>query len=301
MAGRLIGVGNAVVDVVAAVSTLPPPGGDVFADSLVVGAGGGCNALVAAARQGVPTLYAGPIGSGPLGDLVRRALAEEGIAVLSGRYRGHDTGVVITLVDADGERTRITGRSAEVTVSPADLARVSPQVGDAVLVSGYGLVHPADAAVLVPWVRALPAGVLVLVDPGPVAPLDAPEALAAVRERVDWCSANAAEAAQLTGRSDPMEAAEALGTAVVRTGADGCVVAAGAGPPVAVPSFAVDVVDTTGAADAHLGVFLAGLLRKMGPLFAARRANAAAAIAVTRRGPAAAPTADELEAFLEAR
>ena len=57
-------------------------------------------------------------------------------------------------------------------------------------------------------------------------------------------------------------------------------------------------VDTTGAGDAHSGVFLAGLAAGLPPAAAARRANAAAALAVTRPGPAVSPSRAELDAFL---
>ena len=59
-------------------------------------------------------------------------------------------------------------------------------------------------------------------------------------------------------------------------------------------------VDTTGAGDAHSGVFLAGLAGGLPPGAAARRANAAAALAVTRPGPAVSPSRAELDAFLAA-
>ena len=57
-------------------------------------------------------------------------------------------------------------------------------------------------------------------------------------------------------------------------------------------------VDTTGAGDAHAGVFLAGLAAGLPPADAASRANAAAALAVTRAGPAVSPSRAELDAFL---
>lgn len=298
MAGRLIGVGNAVVDVVAAVPALPSASGHVRADSVVVSASGGCAALIAATRQGVRALHAGPVGSGPLGDLVRRELAEEGVAVVAGRHPDHDTDVVVTLTDPNGNQTIISRRGAESRLSVADLKRILPEDGDAVLVSGYGLVHRGNADVLVPWVRALRPGVLVIVDPGSVAPVDAPEALAAVRERADWCCISAADAAHLSGCADPVDAARALRPAVVRAGADGCVVAPREGDPVIVPGFSVPVVDITGAGDTHAGVFVTALLRGDDPVAAARRANAAAAMAITRRGPVTAPTARELDMFL---
>jgi len=62
----------------------------------------------------------------------------------------------------------------------------------------------------------------------------------------------------------------------------------------------VVAVDTTGAGDAHSGVFLAGLAAALPPDAAARRANAAAALVVTRPGPAVSPSRAELDAFLAA-
>jgi sugar/nucleoside kinase (ribokinase family) len=61
---------------------------------------------------------------------------------------------------------------------------------------------------------------------------------------------------------------------------------------------AVTAVDTTGAGDAHSGVFLAGLAAGLTVGEAARRANAAAALTVTRAGAATSPTRAELHRFL---
>jgi spermidine/putrescine transport system substrate-binding protein len=58
------------------------------------------------------------------------------------------------------------------------------------------------------------------------------------------------------------------------------------------------MVDSTGAGDTHTGVFIASLAQGLDPIAAMRRANAAAAISVTRRGPATAPDRAELELFL---
>ena len=55
------------------------------------------------------------------------------------------------------------------------------------------------------------------------------------------------------------------------------------------------LVDTTGAGDAHSGVFLAALADGLPVADAARRANAAAALAVTRSGPATSPDRAELD------
>jgi sugar/nucleoside kinase (ribokinase family) len=85
---------------------------------------------------------------------------------------------------------------------------------------------------------------------------------------------------------------------LVRTGPGGCLIARPGAGVVAVPGFAVDVVDTNGAGDAHSGAFIAALAAGAADTAAARRANAAAALSVTRRGPATAPTREELARFL---
>jgi sugar/nucleoside kinase (ribokinase family) len=288
--GKLVSVGSVVVDVLAAVPMLPGRGGDVWASRMALSAGGGFNAMAAAARQGVPVLYAGAHGTGPFGDLARAALRAEGIAVRLTPRADLDTGVVIVLVDDGGERTFVSGRGAETTLGPADLEDLRPAPDDVVLVSGYGL----DDA-LADWVLALPDAVVVALDPGPLAPCGP---LARVCQRVDWVSANAAEAAGLTGSTDPVAAATALvgrAGAVVRTGAMGCVLAVAGADPLLVPTVAVEVVDTTGAGDAHTGVFLAALLGGRTPEAAARHANLAAADSVTRHGPATAPYHREAE------
>jgi sugar/nucleoside kinase (ribokinase family) len=282
--GRLVSVGSVVVDVLATVPSLPPRGGDVWASGMRLHAGGGFNAMAAAARQGVPVLYAGAHGTGPFGDLARAALRADGIVVRLPPRADLDTGLVIVLVDDGGERTFVSGRGAETTLGRADLANLRPAPGDVVLVSGYGL---GDA--LVDWVLALPASVVVALDPGPLAPAGP---LARVRPRVDWWSANTVEAAALTGMVDPVAVAAALvgrAGAVVRTGAEGCLLAVPGADPLPVPAVAVEVVDTTGAGDTHTGVFLAALLQGSTPQEAARLANRAAAHSVTQRGPAPAP------------
>jgi sugar/nucleoside kinase (ribokinase family) len=272
----------------------------VLADDVVATAGGGFNVLAAAARQGLPAVYAGPVGTGPFAEIVAAALRGEGIAALQPARAG-DVGVVITVVDGGGERTFVTSPASIVGATAAELAGVAPAPGDAITVSGYELLHGPSRAALLPWLAALPADVVVVFDPGPLAPWSAPDAVAAVLTRADWCTANAAEAARITGEADPATAAAALGGragALVRTGADGCLIAVGGGGPVPVPGFAVDVVDTTGAGDAHTGVFVAVLAAGADPLDAARTANAAGALTVTRRGPATCPTATELAHFL---
>jgi sugar/nucleoside kinase (ribokinase family) len=304
--GRLLHLGNVVVDVVLTVPALPEPGGDVLATSTEITAGGGFNVMAAARRQGLPVAYAGAIGRGPFGQVARAACAVEGIEVLRPAKAGVDTGFVISIVDAAGERTFLTSRGAEATLTAADLDPVRPGPEDAVYLSGYGLVHPANRAALLGWLRRLGDGHIVIFDPGPLVLSLPGDVLDTVLGRADWLTCNAREAALVTGSADPRSALKLLtrrsGRAgvLVRTGPDGCLLGHRAGPARHVPGFAVSVVDTNGAGDTHTGVFLAALAAGAAEAEAVRRANAAAALSVTRRGPATGPTHEELAQFLAA-
>ena len=311
---RLVFAGEAIVDLVMRVPALPERGGDMLAASSSIQVGGGFNIMAAAARQGLPVVYAGGHGTGPWGDRVRAALAAEGIAVLRGPDPEADTGFDVALVEADGERTFVTSLGAETLREPGAWDQVRVRAGDMVYVSGYGLVAPESGAVLGAWAAALPPAALLFTDPGPLV-ADIPAAvLGPVLSRSDWWSCNQREAALLTESGDPVEAARRLARrtgragVIVRAGPSGCVLAlrgpasTGAAQPGLslsdIPAPAVTAVDTTGAGDAHAGVFLAGIAAGLPAAAAARRANAAAALTVTRAGPATSPSRAELDQFV---
>jgi len=293
---RLFFAGQAIVDVVLRVPALPERGGDVVASASEVTVGGGFNVMAAAARQGLPVLYAGGHGTGPWGDLVRGALAAEGIAILRPPDPDRDTGFDVALVEPDGERTFATHLGAETPETRLDLPA---EPDDIVYVSGYGFVAATPQAISPP-----PPATRLFLDPGPLAAQIPSEVLEAVLDRCDWLSCNQREASLLTGIADPAEAARLLlartarASVIVRTGAAGCVLAPRGQRIERVPAPAVTAVDTTGAGDTHAGVFIAALAGGLTPAEAAARANAAAAFSVTRPGPATSPGRAELDAWL---
>jgi sugar/nucleoside kinase (ribokinase family) len=301
---RLLHLGNVVVDVVLEVPALPEPGGDVLATGSQTAAGGGFNVMAAAARLGLAVAYGGVLGSGPFAALARAACAAEGIEVLRPAKPGLDTGFVVSIVDATGERTFLTSRGAEATLTVADLDPVRPAPGDAVYLSGYSLAHPSNAAALLDWLGHLGEEHVVAFDPGPLAGALPGDVLAPVLARADWVTCNARESALLTGAADPGDALRALtgrlprAGVLVRAGPDGCLLGGRGFVAQRVPGFRVEVVDTNGAGDTHTGAFLASLASGMPVVEAVRRANGAAALSVTRRGPATGPGLAELERFL---
>ncbi|RKS09378.1 sugar/nucleoside kinase (ribokinase family) [Nocardiopsis sp. Huas11] len=305
MTARLLHVGPVIVDIVMAVDALPRTGEGVFASSARTQAGGGFNVIAAAARAGMDVVYAGAHGSGPHGDLVRAALRSEGAGVAHARRPDADTGFCVALVDGDAERSFVTRLGAEMDLSLTELRALRPAPGDFVYTVGYSLLPGPRADELLTWVGDLPEEVRLVLDPAPVVGDIPQESLERALARVDVLSLSAGEAAAVTGHARPEEAAAHLvprirpgGVVVVRDSAAGCVVAGRDGTAQRVPGFAVQALDTTGAGDAHVGVFTAALAAGLSPRTAAYRANAAAALAVTRRGSATAPTSAETDAFL---
>jgi sugar/nucleoside kinase (ribokinase family) len=306
MITRLVSLGNVIIDIVAEVEALPERGADVLASGAAIEVGGGFNLMAAASRQGLPVAYAGALGHGPLGDLARRALEAEGIALLlpEAAAEQRDTGFDVVLVDADGERTFVTAVGAEAGLTRERLDHVEILATDALAVSGYGLLHADNRHAILERLPRLSPETTVCYDPGPLGHGLPDEVVAAVRRRVDWWSCNEREASLATGCADPAEAAVELqarlprGSVVVRIGTSGCLVAQSGRRVFRVPGVTVPIVDTTGAGDAHFGAFIAALAVGRDVEAAARRANVVAALTVTRRGPATSPTVEETDTFL---
>ena len=298
---RLVSVGNVVVDLLAELPRLPSSGEDLTATASGISIGGSANTLIAARRQGLPAVYAGAYGSGPLGGFVRAELERAGIGIAHAAIEG-DTGWDVAIVEPGGERTFVTTVGAEARLDVAALSFLEFEDGDLLHVSGYALAREPSGTAIASWLPGVDRAVTVLLDPGPLGAELAPAIIEPVLERLDWWSGNEREALAATGARDAAVAADRLARGgfgvIVRQGPAGCLIVEPGGTVGHVEGFAVEAIDSNGAGDAHVGVFLAALASGLEPLDAARRANGAAAIAVTRRGPTTAPTADELDAFL---
>jgi sugar/nucleoside kinase (ribokinase family) len=285
-------VGSVIVDLVMYVNRLPDRGSDVIAERSLVAVGGGRNVLVAAVRQGLRAGYAGRHGAGPFGERIRSALTDDGIELLLAANSpgtdpadpALDSGYCLALVEPDGERTFATTIGAEGGITAADLNGIRVTDEDYVYVSGYDLLYP-HGPVIADWVAGRMTGTLI-VDPSPLADTIDPVLLDKVLDRTTWLSLNEREEELLAGR------AERARSVLLRQGPRGCTVR-DAGTSRHVPGIAVHAVDSNGAGDAHVGAFVAALARGDDPTDAARWANAAAAISVTREGPATGPTLAE--------
>jgi sugar/nucleoside kinase (ribokinase family) len=119
---------------------------------------------------------------------------------------------------------------------------------------------------------------------------------------IDIFAPNQSEAAQLTGLSDPQQAAAKLAEfcpiVIVKAGAHGAFARAGSQSWHS-PSIDVPVIDTTGAGDSFNSGFMAAFLRGEPMDVCLRYGNICGGLSVTKRGGAsAAPTLDELKSYL---
>ena len=319
-AGRVVLMGQILVDLAVRGEALPSPGGDVWAIDEGMHVGGGFNALVAARRMGAEAISLSPIGDGPYSSLIQAALEREGITDLGPRIAGIDNGFCIAFTDRTGERTFISTKGAE-TMTPetawADFVRTM-NPGDVLYIDGYLMDHPANREAAEAALRVLPEGVRVLLDVSPV--IGIPEGLPSNGIIVSMNHREAQEIAHQRGDASardrvlqPREAARAMLTVLdrpvlVRAGAEGAyfVRPAGTAPNtrnedvIHVPTPHVEAIDTNGAGDAHSGVLAASLAQGIPTDQALILANCAGALSTTAIGPASCPTREEIEAAADA-
>ena len=319
-AGRVVLMGQILVDLAVRGEALPSPGGDVWAIDEGMHVGGGFNALMAARRMGAEAVSLSPIGDGPYASLIQAALTREGITDLGPRVTGIDNGFCIAFTDRTGERTFISTKGAE-TMAPAsawaDFVRTM-HPGDVLYVDGYLMDHPANREAAEAALRALPEGVHVLLDVSPV--IGIPEGLPSDDVIVSMNHREAQEVAHRSGDASirnralqPREAARGVlaeldRPVLVRAGAEGAyfVRTTGTAPNarnedvIHIPTPHIEAIDTNGAGDAHSGVLAASLAQGIPTERALLLANCAGALSATAVGPASCPTREEIEAAADA-
>jgi ribokinase len=295
----IVVVGSVTMDLVTRTPRIPAIGQTLIGTTFETTPGGkGANQAVAAARLGYPVAMVANVGDDTYGPALIENLKRAGVETAAMSQTAGSSGLAPMFVADDGLNAIVVvpganGRMDRATVdSHADLIRSAGMVL-------CQLEIPMDTLSYTLNVCAR-AGVPVMLDPAPAA--DLPEE---VWGQVSWFTPNETEAAHYVGDGTDAEAtakrllAKGLRGVVLKRGHEGAYVAVASGRTDWVKPFKVDAIDTVAAGDCFNGAFAVALLEGKDPWTAARFANAAAAICVTRKGAAASmPSRAEVDEFL---
>ena len=304
---QIVVIGSLNADLVQNVERLPKPGETIAGGSLETFSGGkGANQAVAAGRMGARASMIGQVGDDSLSQILRKSLQAAGVDQTAVGVSNTSTGSAIILVFPDGENVIVIAPGANATVTPEVAAeRLRGLEQGAFLLSQLEIpIQSVERSLEVAKAR----GATTILDPAPARELSGD-----LLRHVDYLTPNETESATLLGDSGlAMEdgpamkrAAErilALGpqAVVLKLGARGCLIASAEGFH-RVPGFKVEAVDTTAAGDVFNGAFATALAEGQAVPLAARFANAAAAMSVTRPGAQdSVPSREAVDRFLRA-
>lgn len=293
-------VGSLNMDLRIRTPRLPAPGETLTGSGFDTDGGGkGANQAVAAARQGARVAMLGAVGQDAHGAALLAALQVDGIDTHAvERIAGTPSGTAAILLMPDGENSIVVIPGANHALTPERVRAQADRLRQARVVVAQ-LECPLDA-VAEALAIAREAGAVTVLNAAPVQPLGD-----ALLGQLDWLVVNEIEAAALAGMPVPGPA-EARAVAeqlrrrgprqvLVTLGAEGLVLAGPEGT-LALPAPRVQAVDTTGAGDTVVGALAAALAAGRPLREALTRAQAAAALAVTRLGTQSAmPTAAEVD------
>ena len=305
---EVVSIGNMLVEVMRARLEEPLNQPGVFVGPFP--SGDTCIYVDAVARLGHAAGFIGAVGADDFGRCLLDRFARDGVDASAVQVLpDYATGVAFVAYFTDGSRKFLyhwrqaaAGQLAPEHVRPEYLARTKW-----LHVTGCNLaVNASCREACYRALECLPPGALVSFDPN-----IRPEVLSVeeirdlcwpVLERAEVVFPSCGEAMMFTGAASDEEGCRqwaAQGKLVVlKQGPGGCRLFHGA-EALSVPGFTVEEVDPTGAGDTFCGAFTVARLEGMGLAEAARFANAAGALAVTKQGPMeGAPTRAELEALL---
>jgi sugar/nucleoside kinase (ribokinase family) len=298
----ILGVGSVAVDDLLYVAAYPPPDAKARVLRRERQCGGLTGtALVAAARSGARCGFAGVVGVDQLSDEVARQFQHMGVdtAWMARHPAARVIHSVIVVEEQRQTRTIFYDLAGAIGVNPAWPPAQAIQSARALYIDHLDAEMSLRAARI-----ARESNIAVVADFEYVSsPL-----FADLLELVDHLILPAGFAAQLTGRSEPGEAALALWSAgrelvAVTCGASGAWWVQREAPdlPRHQPAFEARVVDTTGCGDVFHGAYAAALVRGLPAEARLRYAAAAAALKASQPGAQAGiPARADVEAFLTA-
>lgn len=254
----VVGLGYTATDYLAIVPHLPEFDTKLEATRLSIQGGGPvATALVTVRRLGLSSSYIGKVGDDSFGAFMLSELARERVDVANVVCeKGAESQFAFIMVDGgSGHRTIVwtRGSVSKLKKGEADLAAID--ACGCLLLDDLEVEAAIEAAL-----RARDAKVPIVLDAGTLR-----EGMRELVSLCDFVVAGREFGTQLTGRSDPLAAAESIHdstgkVSVVTMGEEGCVCVGAAGVH-RQGAFEVRAVDTTGAGDVFHGAFAVGILK----------------------------------------
>lgn len=302
---KVLVIGSLNVDMVTNVDHTPVAGETILGDKLdLIPGGKGANQACAAGRLGADVTMLGALGDDQYAMISKKSLIDSGIDVsylITKKHTG--TGVALITVDKEGDNSIVVIPGANAQLSKEDIDR------------NIGLMERSDIVVFqmeIPVETVLYAArkakelnKLVILDPAP-APPEFPMEL---YRYVDVIKPNETELGILAKTENVLEnlyeATELLKGygikhVIVTLGKKGVYVNSFNQGIEQIPSYEVQVVDTTAAGDSFTASLALMLAEGKGLMEAVRYANLVAAIVVMRKGAQSSiPSVDEVREYEE--
>jgi len=259
---RILVCGDVINDVLVKPIDGVTPDSDTLATISARPGGAAANQAAWMAHLGADVTFVGRVGARDVA-YHRRELARAGVRARLAADREAETGSIVIMVEADGERTMFTDRGANLRLRRADVPARLLDGAAALHLTGYTFCEPPLLDVAL-WLlgQARARGLAVTIDPGSAAFLArmGPTAFLRWTDGAAVCFPNRDEAALLTGEAEPVAMATRLtgyySVVVVKLGGVGCVLAVPGEAPVLIAARPARATDTTGAGDAFCGAFM---------------------------------------------
>ncbi len=257
-------VGDAFVDIIVPAHGLKR--GETHHRDILVSSGGTATVATEVARLGEDTEFVGKVGNDVFGSYFKENLRKNKVKDLAFWDNNHPTGLCISLVHEDGERSMVASRGANDYLTTSEIESCISEIEKARVIyfSGYSLLNIPDVVRYL--MEKLCGSSELWFNPG--APNVIGNSLKGViHDFVDVLILNMDEAKSLTGKDEMNEILsnleEIVTLSVVTLGKEGCVVLEGGKSIHVSPDKVIEGIDTTGAGDAFSAGFIVGRLRGM--------------------------------------
>ncbi len=307
---KVIVIGGTYADMAIKCGQIPSPGQSVSGSALSYTATGpGPNQAVQAALCGCEVHLISKVGSDPFAHMARANLAELGVNIdFVYTAKAMNTGVMVTLVNAEGENAACHYTGANSALQAKDIEEAEQIISEAAVCLIHGQL-PQEAIVSAIRCAGLHGAKIIL---SPAKPIEQRESEHCDLP-IDYFSANIMipnlhEAADITEQSASIRTAKMIGSDLVARGVNYAVITMGRRGCMVVernsadhiPAFEVDLVDQTGRGDAFAGALAAYCAVEDDVREAVKFASAAGALACTKFGSIEAlPTKAEIIELLQ--